>query len=267
MWQIAWRELRDRKWSLLAYSVGSLAMLWLYVATFRSSQSSTQQLQELLKAYPKGFLEALGMSDLTLNTIEEYLNAKHFSLLWPLVAIILALSRGGAQIAGEIQAGTMGLLLALPLQRWRIVAAKYAAGLITILIFTALSVFGVIPLAQAYNIPTDSGILLSTWVLTVLFMWAIYSAALAVSSWVSESGKVYAIMAATLFLTYVANIIALVDGKFEWLKYYSLFYYFNTQEVLSSGHITSQALIVFGGIIVAGTVITVWRFSNRDISV
>src|SRR4051794_16380744 len=93
MWQITLRELKDRKWSLLAYCLGSFLLLWLYVATFRSSQNSAAQLQELVKSYPKGLLNALGLSDLNMDTVEKYLNAKHFSLLWPLLAIILALSR------------------------------------------------------------------------------------------------------------------------------------------------------------------------------
>ena len=117
MIKIIIRELQDRKWSLLAFSLGSLLMLWMYAATFRSSQASSAQLQDLVKNYPKGFLDAFGLSDLSPDTIEKYLNAKHFSFLWPMLAIILALSRAGGQVAGEIQTGTMGLLLAMPKKR------------------------------------------------------------------------------------------------------------------------------------------------------
>lgn len=267
MWRITIRELKDRKWSLLAYSLGSLAMLWLYVATFRSSQNNNQQLQALVKTYPKGLLDALGLNNLNVDTIEKYLNAKHFSLLWPLMAIILALSRAGAQLAGEIQTGTMGLLLALPLERWRIFVAKYATGLITIGVFTAVSVFGVIPLAAAYNIPSHLGILASAWILTSLFMWAVYSLALAVSAWVSDKGTVYAITATLLILTYVIYITALISDNLSGLKYYSLFYYFDTADVLATGHIMSRTWAVFGTIIILATALAAWRFNQRDASV
>jgi ABC-2 type transport system permease protein len=267
MWHITLRELKDRKWSLLAYSLGSLLMLWIYVATFRSSQNSTQQLQELVKTYPKGLLDALGLNNLNLDTIEKYLNAKHFSLIWPLLAIILALSRAGSQIAGGIQSGTMGLLLALPITRWRIFAAKYATGLLTIAIFTAISVFGVIPLAASYDIPSHFHILASAWVLTSLFMWAIYSVGLAASAWVSDSGRVYAIMSTLLIISYVANILALIEDKLGWLKHYSIFYYFNTADTLATGHIMSSTLWVFGIIIIAATALAAWQFNRRDISV
>lgn len=267
MWQITLRELKDKKWSLLAYSLGSLLMLWLYVATFRSSQSSSKQLQELVKTYPKGLLDALGLNNLSLDTIEKYLNAKHFSLLWPLIAIILALSRAAGQIAGEIQSGTMGLLLSLPLERWRIFVSKYLAALITIAVFTGVSVFGVIPLAKAYNIPSHFGILFSAWILTSLFMWAVFSIGLALSSWVSEKGKVLAAASTILILSYLAYILALINSSMNSLKYYSLFYYFNTLGVLSTGHIMTSSLLVFSSVIIIFTGLAVWHFKSRDISV
>ncbi len=267
MLPIITRELKDRKWSIIAYSVGSLLLLWVYVATFESTQSSSQQLQELLKSYPKALLDALGMGDLTLNNLEIYLNAKHFSLMWPILAIILALSRAGRQIAGEISSGTMGLLLSLPLDRIKIFFAKYIVGLITIIIFTGVSVFGVIPLAAAYNIPSHLNILSMAFVLVTLFMWTVYSFGLAISSVVSESAKVYAITAAVLFASYTAYIVALLETKVEWLKYGSVFHYFNTQKVLASGDIDTSTWLVFGGVILVCSLFAAWRFNKRDINV
>jgi len=267
MWSITLRELKDKKWSLIAYSLGSLLMLWLYVATFRSSQSTSQQLLDLVKSYPKALVEAIGLTSNSLNSIEIYLNAKNFSLMWPLLAIILGLSRAAGQIAGEIQSGTMGLLLALPLERWRIFVAKYLSGLVTILIFTAVSVFAVIPFAKAYDIPSHFDILAGAFVLMSLFMWAVYSVGLLVSSVVTEKGTVYAVVGSSLILMYVANILSLINDNLAWLKHYSIFYYFNTQSVLTDGHVTLQMWGVFGGIIVIASLLAAWRFNSRDISV
>lgn len=267
MWAITVRELKDRKWSLLAYSLGSLMLLWIYVATFRSTQMSAAQLQQLLKGYPKALVETLGLSSMSINSIEGYLNAKHFSLMWPLMAIILVLSRAGNQIAGEIHSGTMGLLLAMPLERWRIFAAKYLAGLITIAIFTAVSVFGVVPLAALYNIPVDLKILSTTWLLIGLFMWAVYATSLAVSSWASEKGKVYGIVGTLLIAMYSLNIVALLVDKVEFLKYGTFFYYFDTAQALGHGHIGLHSILFFAGVILVTTAVAARRYISRDISV
>lgn len=267
MLPIVVRELKDRKWSLLAYSLGSLVLLWLYVATFRSSQASAAQLQELIKGYPKGLVEALGLNGMSTNSIEGYLNAKHFSLMWPLMAIILALSRAGNQIAGEIQSGTMGLLLAMPLERLRIFAAKYVVGLVTIFIFTGVSILGVIPLAAAYNIPFDLGVIFAAWALIGLFMWAVYAIGLAVSAWVSEKGRVYAVVSTLMLTMYAFNIVALLDDKADFLKYGSIFYYFDTAQALGHGHVGWHSVLFFAGVIVVTSGAAAWRFVARDMSI
>ena len=267
MWNITLRELKDRKWSLLAYCLGSLALLWIYVATFESSKNSSAQLQQLVKSYPKGILDAFGLSDININTVEIYLNAKHFSLLWPLIAIILAISRSAGQIAGEIQTGTMGLLLSLPIDRVKIIVAKYIASIITIATFTAVSVFGVMPLAAAYHIPTHPNILFSAWVLTSLFMWSIYSIGLAVSSVFSDKTPAYAVTSSIMIVSYVAYIVSLINDHLNSFKYYSLFHYFNTQAVLSTGSIPRSSFAVFGITIVLTSSFAAWQFNRRDISV
>lgn len=261
------RELRDHKWSLVAFSLGSLVMLWLYVATFRSSQASSEQLKDLVKNYPKGFLEAFGLNDLSPDTIEKYLNAKHFSFLWPLLATILMLSRAGTQVAGEIQNGTMGLLLAMPRKRWEILASKYCAGIITAAFFSVVSIFSVIPLAAAYGIPTHLNVLLSTWILCLLFMTAIYSLAFAVSGTVSSTGKVTSVTGGFLVISYAAHIAALITESLTLLKFVSVFYYFDTATVLATGHIAFRSLLVFGVLIIAGACFGVYRFNKRDIFV
>lgn len=261
------RELKDRKWSLVAFSLGSLVMLWLYVATFRSSQASSAQLQDLVKNYPKGFLEAFGLSDLSPDTIEKYLNAKHFSFLWPLLAIFLALSRAAGQMAGEMQTGTMGLLLALPKKRSEILISKYLAGMLTVVIFCAVSVFGVMQLAAAYSIPTHLGVLTSAWVLCTLFMGAIYSLTFAVSSAVSSTAKVASIMGGFLVISYAAHIASLIASSLSALKYVSVFYYFDTAKVLATGSIAPRSVLVFAGLIIAGIFTALWRFTCRDIYV
>ncbi len=261
------RELKDRKWSLIAFSAGSLLMLWLYVATFRSSQASAEQLQELVKNYPKGFLEAFGISDLNPSSIEQYLNAKHFSFMWPLFAILLAVSRASGQVAGEVQSRSIGLLLAMPKSRSQILASKYAAGLIAIGIFTAVSIFGVIPLAAAYSIPTHLGVLFAAWVLCTLFMSTVYSLAFAASVSFSTTGHVVSVVSGFLLISYAAYIASLILSSLAPLKYVSLFYYFNTSKVLTSGHVPLSSLAVFLLIILTSLLYSFWRFNQRDLYV
>jgi ABC-2 type transport system permease protein len=243
-------------------------MLWIYAATYKSSVASAQQLLDVVKTYPKALIEAFGLNSLTGgSSIETYLNGKHFSFLWPILAIVLMLSRAGSQFAGEIQDRTLGLLLSAPIHRLRIFVAKYVAGLVTIAIFAALSIFPIVPLAGAYGIQTHIHILLSMWTLSVLFMWAVYAFGLVLSCFVSQSGRVYALGAGLLLLSYIANIVALLDDKVAWLKHFSIFHYFDTASVLSTGYIGAHAVEVFAAIIIIATAVAAWQFNRRDIAV
>jgi len=265
--RIIWRELTDRKWSLFWYSFAAIVLLWTYAATYKSSVASAQQLLEVVKTYPKALIEAFGLNSLASPSIEEYLNGKHFSFLWPIMASLLALSRAGSQFAGEIQDHSLGLLLAMPLSRIKIFAAKYIAGLITIAMFTGLSTLPVIPLANVYGIETHPHILVAMWILCGLFMWTVYAVGLLVSSFVSHVGRVYALGAGVLLASYIANIVALLNDKVDWLKQISLFHYFDTATVLSTGNISAQTVEVFAGVIVAASAVAAWRFVTRDIHV
>jgi ABC-2 type transport system permease protein len=267
MKRVVWRELADRKWSLFWYCFAAVALLWVYAATFKSSQASAAQLLQIVKSYPKALIDAFGLGSLASGSIEQYLNGKHFSFIWPLMAILLALSCAGGQLAGEIHDRTLGLLLASPLSRLTIFAAKYVAGLVTIVVFTALSVFPLIPLAQAYGITTHPHILVAAWLLATLFMWSVYALGLMVSAFANQAGRVYAVSAAILLFSYVLNLIALLDDKLDWLRHYSLFYYFDTAGVLSTGHIGAASVWVFVGVIVATSVTGAWQFGRRDIQV
>ena len=267
MRRIFWRELMERKWSLFWYSFAAVALLWIYAATFKSSLASTQQLLQVIKSYPKALIDAFGLNSLAGTTIEQYLNGKHFSFVWPLMAILLAMSRAGSAFAGEIQDRTMGLLLALPVKRLGIFAGKYLAGIAGLAAFTVLSIFPVIPLAKAYGVETHPHVLIGTWMLTMLFAWAVYSFGVLVSCFFTDRSRVYAIAGSLILLSYMANIVSLLADKLSSLKYFSLFHYFDTAASLSSGNVGRSAIAVFVLITAVSTAVAAWQFNRRDVQV
>jgi ABC-2 type transport system permease protein len=267
MWPVLWQEFKHKRVGLIAYTAGALSLLILYVSVFPTIQHSAEQFQKLLQAYPKEFLKAFGIENLTFDTLEKYLGAEQYSFVWPIMAVALALSRAGSSVAGEIERGTMGLLLALPLRRSRLLAAKYLAGLAAVLIFTTISVLGVIPIAGLGGVSVNLATDLRSWVLASLFLWAVFACAMALSALFSERSRVYVTASAGLLAMYVMNVVAGIEDKFDWLKYGSFFYYFNIQEVLRGNPLMSRSLLVFGGVIVVATILAFWRFGSRDIAV
>ena len=259
------RAIRDRKISLFAYCVIGIGLLWLYIALFPSIQASSAQLEKLFQSYPKGLYQALGVQELSFNTIEKFLAVELFSFMWPILAITFALSRAGGTIAGEIEKGTMGLFLSLPISRLKLFLAKYSSELFSILVFTIFTVISIIPLTALYGESADVMVILKLSILSFLFMWSIFAASMFLSALFSERSKVYMIMGGALLIMYAANVLASLKPSLSWLHKGSIFYYYNAQDILTKDIVRISFIIIIVGIVILFTAIGAWTFSKRDI--
>jgi hypothetical protein len=66
---------------------------------------------------------------------------------------------------------------------------------------------------------------------------------------------------------YVANVIAGLSDKFAWLRFGSVFHYFNASAVLISNQVSLRSYGVFGGIILVTTIAGLIWFSRKDVIV
>src|SRR5512133_2148967 len=98
------RFFKEKTLSLAIYVGSMVAFLELYVLTFPSLATQTQQLSQIVKSMPKGLLESFGVdpASLTLFTLEGLLSTKHFSFVWPLVTVIFAVSLANHALSGEV---------------------------------------------------------------------------------------------------------------------------------------------------------------------
>lgn len=266
MFEIIKNEIWDRRIQLLAYCGIGIALLGMYVALFPSLQASSAQLEKLLQAYPKGFYQAFGIQDLSFSTIEKLLSVELFSFMWPILAIIFAISRAGGALAGEIEKGTMGLFLSLPVSRLRIYSSKYFGELISIIIFVVATVLSIVPLTATFNESANLSTVLKLSLLSLLFMWAVFALATFLSALFSDRSKVYMIVGGVLLLMYASNVIASLKPGLGWLHRSSIFYYYNAQDILSRGLFHFSYALVFIALIVSFTLVGGLVFSRRDIA-
>lgn len=261
------KELRERRFSLIAYSVASLAFLWLYISLFPSLHAQSASLTKLYESFPKGFSDAFGFDANFLATVQGYLAGEFYSLTWQLLVIIFMVSRAGSSIAGEIERGTIGTLLAQPLSRTRLFFSKYAASVLSLLIFIAVSVLMAVPISMAYNIDVWSRHFLTLSLVSFLFAMAVYSFTLFLSALSSERSKVYGTLGGLLFVMYVLNIVAGMRLSLKNLQYASIFHYFKPSEILVRNHVNLLDIAVFAGITVIFSTAAWFIFNKRDISI
>lgn len=268
MINLIWETIKERKWPVIIYSVISILLLLLYVALFPSLQSQTQQLTEVLKSMPEGLLKALGSSPAQLSNfnLEALLASKQFSILFQLLAAILAISIAGNDITGEIEKGTIEFMLSQPISRLKFYFARFFSGLILLTIFVACSTLTVIPMAAAFHISYQADIYYKLFFVALLYSSAIYAFAYFLSSVFSSKGRVYGISAGVVTFMYIAFLISALKDSLDKLKYLSFFHYFSP-DILFSGNIDKIGVWVFVSTILLFVAIGAIYFSKRDITI
>jgi len=269
MFPIIIRTIKNKRIAIIAYIVSGIVFLLMYIPIYPSFESSGKQLVEVMKGYPQSFMKAFGIEDIAqaFLSLEGYLSTEHFSFVWPLVLIFLALSFAGNSIAGEIEKGTMEIVLSQPLSRLKIFVGKYLGGLLAVILSVITSIFAAIPIAAIFDVNYVAKGYFYIAILGLLFGIAIYSLAMLCSSFMSDKGKANFMTGGILIGMYVVKILSGLKSNLDDLKYLSFFYYFNASAALINYKIDSIAIWVFVLTTIITIVLGAFLFNKRDIAI
>lgn len=269
MFKIIWQTIKDRKLSLIIYSLSMVAFTEIYVALFPTFSSRQAEFDKLLQLYPEQMFKALGMekANFTMTQVESFLATEQYSLIWPIIVIIMAISFASGQIAAEIEKGTIETLLSQPISRIKLYFSKYFSGVIYLITFTLVSVYGLIPLALLHDVSYKMANLNKIAVLGFVFALAVYGISMLASSIFSEKGKANFTVGGILIVMYVLNIISAFKDNLKDLKYISLFHYYDYSAALVKNTIEAKSIWVLLEVAVITTLLGALWFSRRDVAV
>jgi ABC-2 type transport system permease protein len=142
---IARQSVHLRRRSLLGWVLGLVSLTVLQVGMYPSVRDNDLY-ENLLEDYPEELLAFFG-GVTNMGTPEGYLQLEMFSFMLPLLFIGAGIAVAAGTLAGEEEAGLLGVVLARPLSRRRLVAEKYLAvlhsiGVLTAALFVTLAVVG-----------------------------------------------------------------------------------------------------------------------------
>lgn len=268
MFGILKRFLKDKKFSIIAFTLGAMATVEMYLALFPTLKEQSDQLNQLLEAYPKGLMEAFGFESAAnfFSRIETYMSSEYFSFFWPILAIILVIGFANHLFAAEVENGSIELALAQPISRIKLFLSRYLAGALGFLIFSLISVYAIVLSAIVHHFDYQLANYFSIWGMGFLFGMAVYSLACFFSVLFAEKGKATFATAGLLLAMYVVNIISSFKESLDKLKYGSFFHYFNPPQVLGKNQIVDWSILVFVGVIVIFTAGTMLLISKKDIT-
>ena len=241
--------------------------MFMYVGIYPSIAERSDEINQLMENYPEEMLKAFNIETISFDKVENFLSIENYSIVWPLMVMFMMVSLASYSISKEIEKGTAEILLSKPISRLKIYFSRYLTGVIVLLVFTFVSVFSVIPLAEIYNVDYVIDNHIKIFILSFLFGWAIFSVSLMFSAMFSEKGRTYVASGGLLLLMYVMNVVASLKENLENLKYTSFFYYYDFNKAIIGNNIEVLSIYVFVGVAVVCTVIGAIWFNRRDIAV
>ncbi len=246
------------RWLTTALTMLGMALVILMVgALFPAVGGSIGKLD-----LPEGVSDLLGGADY--GTITGWMRSEIGAVYGPLVIAAIAITGAVGATAGEEERGILGLTLAYPIARSRMVLAKAAAvavGVVAVALGTFVGLAsGVAAAGGGIAIGNQAALALHL----AFFGLAFGALALALAASTGRVALASGGAAAFGVLTFLINGFApLVDG-IGWLKYVSPFYYCSGHDPIANG-VNVGDLAVLGASAVVLTAVAVWGIERRDL--
>lgn len=210
---------------------------------------------------PEGVATLLGGADY--GTLTGWMRSEIGAVYGPLVVAFTGISVAAA-LAGEEETGVLALTLAYPVERSRVVLARAAATAISVAV-VALGTF--VGLVAGVAVAGGGIGLANIGALTLhlaFFGWAVGACSLALAAWTGRRALAVGVAAAVALLGFLLNGLAPLIDTVEWLKYLSLFYYYEGHDPIGNG-IDVGDLAVVGALTSALTALSVAGLRQRDL--
>lgn len=258
------RSFVDRRISLSIYAAGVILYSFFILLIWPSLRDSG--LSQLWEAYPENLKKAFG-AGINFTEFDGYLTIEYLSNMWVILIAVFGIGAASNALSGEIEKGTMELLLAQPVSRRSIVVSRhfyFSLALILLIIATLVPIAIGSPVVGG-NINYAG--LLAVSLLAFLFFGAIGSYTFLFSSMFNSRGMSIAVATGVIIFSYALDLLSKFNETVDNFHFLSLFNYYDPYRFLHDASLAWGDLAVLAGIIVVCTGGAVIWFQRRDIAV
>lgn len=257
------RTFHEHRRSILVWSAGLFALAAVMAGLYPTIRDNPQ-LATLHETYPKALRSLFGITDLTTGV--GFLRAEVFSLVAPLLLVVLAVLWGGDLIAGEEDRGTIDILMANPISRGRVLLEKWAALAAGVTVTGAALAAGLAIAIPAVGLRVSvAGVAAA--VVSVVLMALLYgSIALTVGAATGRRGFARGSAAALAVAAYLVSSLADLVGWLKTIRPVSPWYHALGVDPLTTGFSALHLLVPLGLtilVVLAGA----FAFNRRDLAV
>ncbi|WP_394741903.1 ABC transporter permease [Natronococcus roseus] len=231
MFEIARYEGRNRLKGSVYLSVG-MALLAALVIWVYPSFSDALDGDELLEAYPQEMLQLFRIE--TMASLEGFLAFELYTFGWIiLLGLYVAYAAAGA-IADDVDRGRMDTLLAMPISRARLVAEKFAALSVPILVVNLLTPPVILLGARLIDEPLAVADVLAAHLLSIPYLFACAGIGLLCSVVFDRVGIAQRVALGVTFALFLLESL-LAETDYEELGAIAPMRYYDPNEILLEG--------------------------------
>ena len=219
-------------------------------------------IMDIFDDFPDALMAAFGGGDL--NTPEGWYQIETFGLMAPIALMLVAIAVGARALAGEEAHRTMGLLLANPIKRSKIVIEKAWAMVAGAVIIGFATFAGVTAGSLLGGLGMDIGNIAATSLLATLLGLVFGALALALSAATGRGSVAIFGSIGVAFVSYVASSFLPLSESLAGFAKWSPFYYYLGSDPLVTGMNWGNGAIL-AGLTLGLVALSVVLFQRRDI--
>lgn len=255
------KTLRDDRRALLGWATGLVAFVLVYVGFY--PQFKDQLVSAKMEAMPAGMKEFMGLREV--GTATGYLEMTVYSLVGPLLLIMVAIVLGVRAVAGPEENHTLELLLANPISRRRFLLERFATLVLEVVALGAVPWLLVLLLANAFDMGIPASHVSSTSLGLLLLALAFGTIAFSVGAFVGRRATALAVAGGAAVGSYVLHGLAKQVSSLEPLRWLSPFQYYIGDDPLRTGFHAASILVPLAlvGVLLA---LAAYGFERRDLA-
>lgn len=260
------RELKSNRRALIIWGSALAVLSFLMMAIYPSFAADAAKMEELLSAYPEGFMKAFGMDKLSLGdamgwyALEAYLMIILFGSMY---AVILSSSI----LAKEENEKTIEFLLAKPVTRNHVVTSKLLVIVGYLLIFNAgvgvVTFIGFEVFTEEYSRIELLRLIVAPFLAHLSFA----SVGFLLSLIFTRRKSTYSVGIGLVLLVYFLNMMASLTEKVQFLRYLSPFYYMDAADIIADGRINPVSILILLATSFIAIGVTYLLYNRRDITI
>lgn len=256
------KTLREQVTPVIWWSLGFI-FVSLYIAYFYPYISKNTDIIRIMETLPPVIRNLMGDLD-KMTSPEGFFNLQPFAFSAPFLILFYSISKGGDIVAGEIETGTIDILLTRPVTRSRVILEKisaYTLSLFIIIIFFWLGFFLSINIFKInLNLKRLAAAVISLFLLSFTFLnISLFTGVVSL-----RKKLVTGLVSGFAFVAFIINAYAPALSSLRIARLLTPFYYYSGNSPLLNGFNLKHILIQLSTAFVF-LLLSILVFNRRDL--